>query len=90
MDINERTVCAGACCSLIGLVNEYPTMHYFGNPSKKLRCGNVVNMPKYSVSDRLNECVLYYCSPTSAVSSIMFIYKHVLVTFMFHILMLYI
>ena len=47
--------------SLIGHVNKYPTMHYFGNPghtqsmiayimiftnySDRLRCGNVVNIP---------------------------------------------
>ena len=46
---------------LIGYVNKYPTMHYFGNPghtqsmiayimiftnySDRLRCGNVVNIP---------------------------------------------
>lgn len=37
-----------------------------GYPSEN--CGNVVSMPKYSVSDRLYECVLYYCGYTSAVS----------------------
>ena len=45
-----RTLMSCPTMLLIGHVNEYPTTHYFGNTSKKLHCGNVLNMSYYEKS----------------------------------------